>query len=395
MPLQTLSNFILLPELVLLRVNCPNRYKTIYLTEKRSDLPEICPKCASPSSSTYDHRWVTLKDEPIRHARVTLRVRKRRLWCKPCQKPFTEPLAGVKKGRRTTERFRAALMWACEVYTDLKQVRKTFHCSNSFLYQAYYERLELKRRTRMHEWPKTIGIDEHSFRRNPIYGHTEFASMIVDYDHRKVLDIVEGKTGAALSAGLSYIPARERVQNVCIDMCDPFKSFAREFFPQAQLIADKFHVLRLLTPSLLRKRKEITGTRSDLRAKKLLLMSAHNLDYSASLAIRRFLEKYPEMKEIYAWKERLHGFYRIRGYSRACQALTLMTDAMAISVIPEIKTLRKTLVKWRQEILNYFRTGLTSGLVEGFNNKAKVIKRRAYGYRSFKNYRLRVLNACS
>ena len=67
---------------------------------------------------------------------------------------------------------------------------------------------------------------------------------------------------------------------------------------------------------------------------------------------------------------------------------------MAYSRVKEVRTLRKTLIKWKWEILNYFRTGLTNARVEGFNTKAKLIKRRAYGYRSFKNYRLRVLNAC-
>jgi transposase len=285
-------------------------------------------------------------------------------------------------------------MIACERFVDLKQVRKTFQCSNAFLYEAYYEQLELKRRTRLHPWPKTIGIDEHSFKRNKQYGHTEFASMIVDYDHKKLFEVVEGKTGAVLSEKLAHIEGRERVENVCMDMCDPYKNFAREFFPNAKIVADKFHVLRLLTPTLLRKRKEIAGDRTTLRAKKLLLASAHKLDYGASLTIYRFLEKYPEMKEVYSWKERLHGFYRIKGFDRALTAFTHMTDAMALSQLPEIKTLRRTLMKWREEILNYFRTGLTNARVEGFNNKAKLIKRRAYGYRSFKNYRLRLLNAC-
>ena len=68
---------------------------------------------------------------------------------------------------------------------------------------------------------------------------------------------------------------------------------------------------------------------------------------------------------------------------------------MALSSVPEIRTLRGTLMRWRTEILAYFSLGLTNGMTEGFNNNAKVVKRRAYGYRSFRNYRLRLLNACA
>ncbi|MBT3526362.1 MAG: ISL3 family transposase, partial [Bdellovibrionales bacterium] len=55
--------------------------------------------------------------------------------------------------------------------------------------------------------------------------------------------------------------------------------------------------------------------------------------------------------------------------------------------------LRKTLMKWRKEILNYFKTRITNARTEGYNNVAKSIIKRSYGFRNFNNYRLRVLNA--
>jgi transposase len=72
-----------------------------------------------------------------------------------------------------------------------------------------------------------------------------------------------------------------------------------------------------------------------------------------------------------------------------------MTDAMAASTLSEIKTLRKTFLKWRNEILAYFETGLTNARTEGYNNVAKLVQKRAYGYKNFRNYRLRLLSACA
>ena len=91
----------------------------------------------------------------------------------------------------------------------------------------------------------------------------------------------------------------------------------------------------------------------------------------------------------------MHAFYRIRGYQRAKEALIGMTDTMAKSNVKEIKTLRRTLLRWAYPILAYFKYGLTNGRTEGFNNKAKLVIKRAYGYKSFENYRLRLLNACA
>ncbi len=121
--------------------------------------------------------------------------------------------------------------------------------------------------------------------------------------------------------------------------------------------------------------------------RRLLLRSRFNLDHASLWA-------YPDLRELYAAKESLHALYRIPGCERAGWALTVLTDRLASSPLPELQTFRRTL-RWRREILAHFGTGLTNGRTEGFNNKAKLVKKRAYGYRSFRNYRLRLLNACA
>ena len=67
---------------------------------------------------------------------------------------------------------------------------------------------------------------------------------------------------------------------------------------------------------------------------------------------------------------------------------------MAHSGRKAVQSLRRTLVKWRIEILNYFKTRITNAKTEGYNRKAKLIQRKAYGYRNFENYRLRLLYDC-
>lgn len=88
-------------------------------------------------------------------------------------------------------------------------------------------------------------------------------------------------------------------------------------------------------------------------------------------------------------------FYRMRGYYRAYKAFKKLVDDMSASLLPEIRTLRRTLLKWQEEVLNYFLCRLTNARLEGFNCKASLLKRRAYGYRNPENYRIQLLNACS
>jgi len=192
---------------------------------------------------------------------------------------------------------------------------------------------------------------------------------------------------------LAHIEGRMGVKNVVLDMCDAFKKFAREHFPNAEVVADKFHVLRLLTPALNSRRKEITGDQRTNPIRKLLLRNRHSLKYFERNALKAWLDQHETIREVYFYKEALHRFYRTKGYVKAAKALIKLTDQMAFSDLKEIKTLRKTLMKWRKEILAYFKTGLTNGRTEGYNRLAKLYQYRAFGYKSFKNYRLRLLNA--
>jgi transposase len=364
----------------------------VYSLEKRSEF-EVCPRCATASRTVYDHRTVRVKDEPIRGKSVVLAIRKRRLFCKPCKKPFTEPVAGIAKGHRTTERYQRSLLWACENFADLSKVRKTYRCSGGFLYKTLYEQLERQRKRHLnYPWPKVIGIDEHGYKRAKNYGGRQFVSLIVDYKNKRPFEVIDGRSGADLQAGLAHIPGRENVHWVTMDLSSTYRSFTQSFFPKAQIVADKFHVVRLLHPAINRRRKEITGDVRKNPIRRLMLRDSSRLEFFERSAMWKWLNQHPELREIYECKEAIHRFYRIRGYNRAAKALTHMTDSMAASKVPEIKTLRRTLMSWRNEILNHFKTGLTNARVEGFNNKAMIIRTRAYGYRSFKNYRLRVLN---
>lgn len=395
MPAERLARFVLLPELKLTKtVEEGTGYMALHVT-KVSEM-EVCPKCATPSRSVYDTRITSVKDQPLRNKRVRLVITKRRFRCRPCKRPFTEPVPGISKGRRYTERFRQHILWACDRFTDLKAVRQHVDASSGFIYKALYDRLELKRRmNHSYPWPRSIGIDEHRFRRATKESPTEFASIIVDHKNHKAFELVRGRAVLDLEASLSHITGAENVRFVTMDLSDTYRSFVKRNFRNAEIVADKFHVLRLLNPTLTRRRKEITGDHRRNPIRKLLLMRGDRLDFGTRSVVYRWLSEHQELAEIYRWKEALHRLYRTRGYSRAERALRKLCDAMASSRLPEVVTLRRTLLRWFREVLCYFKTGLTNGRVEGFNNKAKLIRKRAYGYRSFKNYRLRLLSACA
>jgi len=390
---QSNNRLIVLPELNILTHGQSNKFRYNYQCEKVSEF-EVCPRCAVKSYSVHDRRWVNVKDQPVRGQGIKLQILKRRFRCPNCKKVFTEPVSGVRKGFRTTERFRRGIKWACDNFKNLKRVQKAHACSVGLIYKIFYEQLELKHREKMNDpWGTTVGIDEHTWKkRRGQKRKTEYASLIVDFDRNRIAEVVNGKTVADLTEQLNYIPGRENVRDATIDMCDPFKKFIKDFFPNAKITADKFHVLRLANPMLIRARTEITGDQRSNPVRVLLQRNRHNLKYFEKSALDQWLALYPKMKEIYWHKESLYQLYRTKGYDKASKALTILTDRMALSKLDEIKKLRRTLMKWRQEILNYFKTKLTNARTEGYNRVAKGEQYSAFGVRNFINYRLRMLN---
>src|SRR5438874_10338652 len=106
MPGSNLVRRLLLPELELTASWYKPSQATTHLETRKTSGMEVCPRCATPATAIYDHRVVKVKDAPIRDKSALLHIRKRRFSCKPCGRPFTEPIPGVRKGCRTTERYK-------------------------------------------------------------------------------------------------------------------------------------------------------------------------------------------------------------------------------------------------------------------------------------------------
>lgn len=317
MPSDILTQHLLLPEMKLLDVE-KSSLGVRFIVEMTSEL-EVCPKCARPSRAVYDRRWTVVRDEPLRKNEVRFRIRKRRFYCHECRKPFTEPVPGILKGKRTTERFASAVQRACEQYVDLKRVREHFRCSGGYLYKALYRHLEKKLSQKRRDWPERVGIDEHFFKRGKGFEPRRFVTMVVDQTNGKLIEVADGKTGAEVAAAVDRFTGRERVRWVSIDLSGSYRSFVQGYFPNAQIVADKFHVLALPMGALMKYRREAEGGKDTSYLRKILLSPGYQvLDYWRP-RLKEWLKKYPKLEEVYWAKERLSRFYRIRSPAQAAR----------------------------------------------------------------------------
>ncbi len=388
---QKILRFLGLPELNIIEIQSGPKGLWMICEKIRAQF-EACTRCGSKSSSVYDHRVIKVRDEPVRQAQVTLKLKKRRYYCHNCRKPFTEYVPGVWPRRRTTQRLRETVREACNNFSNMSQVRRTFKLSSSFVYKVFYEQLELQNRQITRDFPKELGIDEHFVRRQ--FGVPQFMTVFTDLKNRSVRECVYGKTKKGLIDQTKHMLGRREVEWVTLDMSDTYRGFALEHFPNAKLVADKFHVLRVFSGILNRHRIDITGDKRKNPVRKLLLRNRKNLKYFERNALDQWLKEHPKIREAYEFKEHFHRFYRIKGFERARDRFERLIIAMKFSIIPEIKRFCRTLERWKDEILNYFLNPITNAVTEGYNRIASLVKNRAFGYRNINNYRLRFLNAC-
>ena len=268
------------------------------------------------------------------------------------------------------------------------------NCSEGFVYKVHYEQLEMKtRELRSKSWPTTLGIDEHFFTRRR--GYPEYVTVFTDLNKRKLFEVGSTKIKKKLIEQVEHIPGRENVRIVCIDLSPGYRSLVKELFPNARIVADKFHVIKLLMIEIMKERKEVADHHKKVLSRKRILSNGKKNDYWVRSEMNQALKHYPKLNELYRAKESLHRLYRSKGFLRAYQSYRRLITSLETCSHPKLKTLRRTLKKWRDEILNYFDFKVTNALTEAMNGNAKALQRRARGYRQFKNYRLALLNACA
>ncbi len=393
----SLSHFLLFPELELEGHYMPNRGWLVIVARSKQGM-QACGRCGTVADAIYDKRIVSLKDAPIRDRRVKLVVHKRRFYCKPCKRPFTELLPSVFRGCRITERLRRNILFLCKNFTNLHRVAQVAGVSAATVFRSFYDHLALEKKRHLnYPLPSKLGIDEHGFGRIPLgnFQHGQlYATALVDLNAPRPYRLFPTKSPRVLFEAMKDLAGKENVRDVVMDFSQGYRNLSRALFPNARITADKFHALNLLTPAINRRRRYLAGDRRTNPIGHLLLKNPTKLNYFTRSTIQRWLSPHEELRCLYEFRKRIYGLYNCRGFHRAKAALESILEDLQNTQIKELKALKKTLTSWKTEILNYFITGLTNGPTEGFNNKAKLVKRMAYGYNNFNNYELRVLNAC-
>ena len=239
-----------------------------------------------------------------------------------------------------------------------------------------------------------LGLDEISLKK----GYRDFVTLISYRVNDKVhiLGVVDGREKAEIVRFLKRIPSRLRntIQAVCCDLYDGYMNACKEVFKKKiPIVADRFHVRKLYRKSLVQLRKsELARLRKSLTAaeyeklKPAIAILRKHKDYfteSEKPIVAMLFELSPKLKLAYQYSRDLSGIFDSHILREvAKEKLTTWLTTVISSELHCFDNFIKTLTKYQEQIANYFIGRNSSGFVEGFNNKVKVLKRRCYGLSS-------------
>jgi transposase len=359
--------------------------------------PISCPHCGGSHlrNKGWCRRRVRHDDWGFRRGILELEVRKSR--CLDCGRSFRQRVPGIQPCQRASESFQEMIyqQHLDGINRSCLGRRKGIGAATV---QRYFLR-HLQRRARQDHaplCPQILGIDEHFFTRKKGY-----ATTFCDLKNHRIYDVTLGRSEAALESYFVRLQGKDQVRVVCMDLAAVYRSIVKKQFPRAVIVADRFHVIRLVNHHFLACWRDIDPTGSKNRGLiSLMRRHRHHLKPEQKVLLLAYLAERPALNLIYRFKQRLcYLLLQKHKTRRQCQKLIprflrAIVD-LRDSGLAQLVTLGDTLHSWSEEIARMWRFTRSNGITEGFHNKMETINRQAYGFRNFENYRQRVQVLCA
>lgn len=365
----------------------------VTITQERRKLR--CPACGSAEVHKRGETWRSFHSVPVGSRPVAVALAIPRVSCDACgiirqvHVPFADPRKSY------TKRFARYLLELSELMT-IQDVARHLGVGWDLVKQIQKDHLKKRFTKPKLRHLKQIAIDEISIGK----GH-RYLTVVLDLQTGAVVHIGDGKGADALKPFWKRLKAaRAAIEAVALDMSPAYISAVITNLPDAALVFDRFHIMKLFNDKLstLRRqlyREAVDGLQKDVLkgTRWLLLKNFENLDESKGE--RKRLDEALELNEslatAYYLKELLRYFWEQPTKADAAVWLDEWCALARASGIGVMKTFANTLQGHRSGLLNWWDYPISTGPLEGTNNKIKTLQRQAYGYRDREFFKLKIL----
>lgn len=351
------------------------------------DAPKRCYECHSSNVVGFGRREQLVKDLPIHGKRVGIYLNTRRMKCNECSKTFSERLPEVDERRSMTRRL---VDWIGK-----QAVRRTFSSiaedvgvtegTIRLVFKDYVSDVE---KTFRFETPKWMGIDEiHLIKPR---------GVITNIENNTILELLPNRNKDTVTNYLYRLNGKEQIQYVAMDMWAPYRDACKVVLPNARIVIDKFHVVKMANEAMERVRK---GLRASLTIKEkrglmhdrwVLLKRESELTDQEALLLSGWIKNYALLGQAYRLKEDFFGIYDAKSPDDAQARYIEWKRSIPAEIAPAFSDLVRAWDNWTPFILGYFDHPITNAYTESLNNLIRVMNRLGRGY-SFEALRAKIL----
>lgn len=368
--------------------------------------PICCEKCGVLFDNNFEkHGFITsnIKIPDVAGFKTILRLKKQRYLCKHCGKAFTLRDNVTEYGCFISKNTKWKIANELRNKISEKDIAKNNNVSPNTverIMDSYYDTQKLYK----NYLPEVLSFDEFKSVKS---ADGAMSFHMCNGETGQTIDIVEDRKLLSLLKYFGYysFKARKSVKFIIIDMYSPYVSLIQKMFPNAQIIIDTFHLVQLISRSLNKTRiramkNNKTAYNKMKRYWKLLLKDRNELDYSKWKrytcfpnlmteidVVNYILDQSIELKTTYYKYQEILQSIREKNYEDFIYAITNVNT----SVSDYMKTSIKTLIEFKDKIYNTFNNNYHNSYIEGNNNFIKVLKRIAFGFRSFRRFKARIM----
>lgn len=358
----------------------------------------VCPRCGETSCHLHQNHWYLARDLSISGQTVFLKVNRRQFKCHTCGRPFSETLDFIGHRRKQTDRFAESIVQQV-IHSDTHNVALQNDLTDEEVWSMVKHVSKKQIKIDLSSL-KRLGIDEIALRK----GHSNYIVVLVDLDRRVPIGFAPSRKQEDIRKVLEGWGevVLNQIAEVSIDLSGNYKGLVNKLMPNADVVADRFHVMKIINKDLDKARKDLRKANEEnpdeeernrvesalKQSKYALLKPEDNLTENQKSKLEEIREVVPSLAQMHQQKEAVREiFEKATDWNEgAFKLLDWMAEAKET-----FKESVGTICRWFGEVTGYFDNRTTSGVVEGINNKLKLIKRSGYGFRNFDNFQLRCL----
>lgn len=375
----------------------PGSPAEIWITLKlRDDVPKLCGQCGREATRIHEYYERVVRDLPLFDARTYLKLQTCRVWCEHCGGPKRLKIDWLDEQQRITQRLANSILQLC-AHVAISHIAEFFG-----VHWHTVKRLDKRRLQARFAHPdlsevRVIGVDEFALHK----GH-RYATVVIEPSRRRVLWVGRGRDRKSFRHFFNELGPEgcARLEAVVMDQSTAFELEVRHHCPQAEIVFDLFHIVAKYGREVIDRVRvdEANRLREDRKARQLvkssrwiLLRNRSSLTTPAQhVRLDELLAANQSLMTVYVLREDLKELWQYRHREAAQQAWEGWFERAINSGIGCLQAFARNLLPYLHGILAHTKWPLHTSLIEGINNRIKVIKRMAYGYRDEEYFFLKI-----